>query len=75
MRKPAVIVDNEICNGCSLCFRVGCPAILKGVLDVRTNKPKAVIDAMLCVGCDICLQVCPRHAIFRLASDDNVGAA
>ena len=30
---------------------------------------------MLCVGCDICLQVCPRSAIFRLASDDNVGAA
>jgi indolepyruvate ferredoxin oxidoreductase alpha subunit len=75
VRKPAVTVDSETCNGCSLCFRVGCPAILKGVIDARTNKPKAVIDEILCVGCDICLQVCPRNAIVRLASDDNAGEA
>ncbi len=73
IRKPAVTVDNDVCNGCSLCFRVGCPAILKGAIDTRTAKPKAVIDEVLCVGCDICLQVCPRHAIFRLAPDDNRG--
>lgn len=75
VRKPAVVVESDVCNGCSLCFRVGCPAILKGEIDTRTNKPKAVIDEMLCVGCDICLQVCPRNAIVRLAPDDNTGAA
>jgi indolepyruvate ferredoxin oxidoreductase, alpha subunit len=69
--KPAVVVDAEVCNGCSLCFRVGCPAILQGAIDSRTNKPKAVIDPILCVGCDICLQVCPRDAIFRVGPDDN----
>ena len=69
--KPAVSVDEATCNGCSLCFRVGCPAILKDVIDSRTNKPKAVIDPILCVGCDICRQVCPRNAIFRIAPDDN----
>lgn len=74
VRKPAVVVEGDICNGCSLCFRVGCPAILQGENDPRTNKPKAIIDEMLCVGCDICLQVCPRNAIVRLAPDDNTGA-
>ncbi len=61
-------VDAEKCNGCSLCFRVGCPAIFKGELDAKTAKPKAVIDPLLCVGCDVCLQVCPRDAIYRVAS-------
>jgi len=27
-RRTVVSVDLETCNGCSLCFRVGCPAIL-----------------------------------------------
>lgn len=61
-------VDAEKCNGCSLCFRVGCPAIVKGALDAATGKPKAVIDSLLCVGCDICLQICPRDAIFRVGN-------
>ncbi len=74
-RKPAVTVDAGVCNGCSLCFRVGCPAILEGELDVRTKKPKAVIDRILCVGCDICLQVCPRHAILRVGPDDAAEGA
>lgn len=61
-------VDQEKCNGCSLCFRVGCPAIFKGELDAKTNKPHAVIDSLLCVGCDICLQVCPRDAIYHVGN-------
>ncbi len=61
-------VDEAKCNGCSLCFRVGCPAIFKGELDATTHKPKAIIDSLLCVGCDICLQICPRDAIYRVGS-------
>jgi len=65
-KRQIVSVDLEACNGCSLCFRVGCPAILKSdEHDAKTNRPKAAIDALLCVGCDVCLQVCPRDAIFR----------
>ena len=65
-RRVVVSVDLEVCNGCALCFRVGCPAILKSPeLDAKTNRPKAQIDALLCVGCDVCLQVCPRDAIYR----------
>jgi indolepyruvate ferredoxin oxidoreductase alpha subunit len=65
-RQPVVSVDAESCNGCALCFRVGCPAILKSqAVDAQTGRPLAEIDPLLCTGCDVCLQVCPRHAIFR----------
>ncbi len=61
-------VDQDKCNGCSLCFRVGCPGLYKGELDAKTKKPKALIDPLLCIGCDVCLQVCPRDAIHRVDS-------
>ena len=54
----------EQCNGCSLCFRIGCPAILKSdELDARLQRPKALIDATLCTGCEVCAQICHRDAI------------
>jgi len=55
---------NDKCNGCSLCFRVGCPAILKSdQFDAHYLRPLAVIDPTLCTGCEVCAQVCPRDAI------------
>ncbi len=61
--KPLEVLS-EPCNGCGLCFRVGCPAILKSEeLDARYQRPKALIDAQLCTGCEVCAQVCPRDAI------------
>ena len=55
---------NDNCNGCTICFRIGCPAILKSEeLDERTHRPLAIIDEALCTGCEICAQVCPRDAI------------
>jgi indolepyruvate ferredoxin oxidoreductase alpha subunit len=65
-RSTVVTVDLATCNGCSLCFRVGCPAILKSdEVDEKTQRPKAEIDPLLCTGCEVCLQVCPRNAIFH----------
>ena len=59
---PLAVKDN--CNGCTICFRIGCPAILQSdALDGRTQRPLAVIDPVLCTGCEICAQVCPRDAI------------
>jgi indolepyruvate ferredoxin oxidoreductase alpha subunit len=52
------------CNGCTLCFRIGCPAILKSEeLDEKTKRPKALIDTGMCTGCEVCAQICPRDAI------------
>ena len=66
-------VDEERCNGCGLCFRVGCPALVKSQkLDEKTGRPKAWIDPLLCTGCEICAQVCARKAILfraQLAED------
>jgi indolepyruvate ferredoxin oxidoreductase alpha subunit len=63
----------DACNGCTMCFRIGCPAILKSQeLDAKTQRPKALIDPLLCAGCEVCAQLCPREAIlFR----DQVEAA
>jgi len=57
-------VNVQRCNGCGLCFRVGCPAISKSdVVDAKTGRAKATIDPLLCTGCEICAQVCARRAI------------
>jgi indolepyruvate ferredoxin oxidoreductase alpha subunit len=57
-------VNEERCNGCGLCFQVGCPAIVKSDrLDAKTQRAMAWIDPLLCTGCEICAQVCARKAI------------
>jgi len=54
----------DLCNGCTMCFRIGCPAILQSEeLDAKTGRPKALIDPLLCTGCEVCAQVCPWKAI------------
>ncbi len=66
-------VDEDRCNGCGLCFQVGCPALVRSeVVDEKTGRPKARIDPLLCTGCEICAQVCARKAILfraQLAED------
>jgi indolepyruvate ferredoxin oxidoreductase alpha subunit len=66
-------VIRDKCNGCGLCFRIGCPAILKSdELDEHFQRPKALIDANLCTGCEVCAQICPRDAItFRPVDEDD----
>lgn len=76
---PLEVVEDK-CNGCGVCFHIGCPAILKSdELDPETNKPLALIDPALCTGCEVCAQVCPYDAIpnrdqMRLLEDDGAGS-
>ena len=53
-------VNQEICIGCKVCMRVGCPAIL-----FETENKKSYIDMAKCFGCSVCAQVCPKDAIQR----------
>ncbi|MEI8131570.1 MAG: thiamine pyrophosphate-dependent enzyme, partial [Leptolinea sp.] len=72
--QPTYEVDLTSCNGCTMCFRLGCPAIITSdELDEKTKRPKAFIDPVLCVGCDMCAQVCPRFAISSTSLAVNTG--
>ncbi|TET95083.1 MAG: indolepyruvate ferredoxin oxidoreductase subunit alpha, partial [Candidatus Zixiibacteriota bacterium] len=62
MDEPYV-VDLELCNGCSACFRISCPAILASTETNEHGYPKAEIDTSLCTGCTLCAQICPTEAI------------
>ncbi|MDH4158268.1 MAG: indolepyruvate ferredoxin oxidoreductase subunit alpha [candidate division Zixibacteria bacterium] len=62
MEEPYV-VDLELCNGCSACFRISCPAIEASSQANEHGHPKAEIDSSLCTGCTLCSQICPTEAI------------
>jgi len=62
MDEPYV-VDLELCNACSVCFKLSCPAISASDETDKKGRPKAVIDATMCTGCTLCSQVCPTEAI------------
>jgi indolepyruvate ferredoxin oxidoreductase alpha subunit len=55
-REKAKEVDIELCTGCRLCLRLGCPAI-------AYEDKKAKIDKNFCVGCGMCVEICPKGAI------------
>lgn len=58
--KDKYYVDEELCIGCRICTRTGCPAIR-----FHKAEKKAYIDEFQCVGCSICAQVCPQDAIIK----------
>ncbi len=57
-------VDPAKCTACGACFRIGCPAIVRGSpKDPDGKRYQAKIDPMFCTGCNICAQVCKFGAI------------
>lgn len=67
--RPPYRIDAELCNGCKLCLRIGCPAISLVFPEAR-DKPLAVLDEALCIGCGLCVQLCQRNAIVRTGEPD-----
>ena len=73
-RESALVVDEAMCNGCTNCLDVGCPAVLvtRREQQVRASG-KTVdlawvqIDEQLCTGCGICAKACSRGAIAQKA--------
>lgn len=62
MDRPYTVISDD-CNGCSACFRIGCPAISPSKELTKHNHPKAIIDKSLCTGCALCAQICQPEAI------------
>jgi indolepyruvate ferredoxin oxidoreductase, alpha subunit len=57
-------VDLERCNGCGLCLKIGCPALIKSErVDAKSGRQLVEINHLLCTGCEICAQVCARKGI------------
>lgn len=52
-------IDEEKCEGCRLCLKLGCPAIEGG-----NGKPH--ISEYLCSGCGLCVQVCRHGAVITV---------
>jgi len=64
-RAGAVVVDEEACNLCGLCLKLGCPAL--------AARDEAVVVTDACTGCALCVEVCKRGALSR-ADDGGEGA-
>ncbi|MFO7936726.1 MAG: indolepyruvate ferredoxin oxidoreductase subunit alpha [Kiritimatiellia bacterium] len=56
-------VDSDKCRACGACFKLGCPAIIRGEPAADGKPFKASIDPVQCSGCGLCSQVCRFDAI------------
>lgn len=54
--NPPLKVDKDKCTGCTMCMKIGCPAI-------SMKDKKSEIDFTQCVGCNVCSQLCKFGAI------------
>ncbi|MEW5803663.1 MAG: indolepyruvate ferredoxin oxidoreductase subunit alpha [bacterium] len=58
-------VDHEVCTGCKMCLKLGCPAMSS------LGEGKVLIDSLLCSGCPVCEQVCKAGAIKPVSPPDS----
>ena len=64
-KKGNIVINRELCKGCSLCIRA-CPVkILE--MDTEINSagthPIKVIEIEKCIACGNCYEVCPDVCI------------
>jgi indolepyruvate ferredoxin oxidoreductase alpha subunit len=66
--RGAILVDEDRCNLCGVCLKLGCPALVPGETSISI--------AASCTGCALCVEVCRRGALsFVAASPDDAGCA
>jgi indolepyruvate ferredoxin oxidoreductase alpha subunit len=59
-KESPYFVDQDLCDGCSLCVRLlGCPGII-------VEGDMYYIDQDLCDGCGLCACVCNKEAISQV---------
>ncbi|MDD1678454.1 MAG: thiamine pyrophosphate-dependent enzyme, partial [Methanomicrobiales archaeon] len=57
IRRRPYRVNKDLCSGCGICVRFGCPAIEMADEISSINE--------LCSGCGVCAQLCPQAAIVQ----------
>ena len=57
-------VDEDLCNACQQCLRLGCPS-LRHIEVTHRDRRKVEIDIESCTGCSLCAQVCKPGAITK----------
>ena len=57
--KTVVIIDEELCIGCTLCIQA-CP--VDAILGAAKQMHTVIVDE--CTGCDLCIPPCPVECIY-----------
>ena len=57
---PPHAVEADLCEGCSTCLELGCPAL-------SLTAGTAAIDSTQCAGCGLCMNICAFSAIRPIA--------
>ena len=57
-------VDQELCNACQQCMKLGCPS-LHHLEATHKGRHKVAIDSETCTGCSLCAQLCKPGAIVK----------
>lgn len=67
--KTVVIIDEEICIGCTLCIQA-CP--VDAIVGAAKLMHTVIKDE--CTGCDLCIPPCPVECIYIVPRDQGMGA-
>lgn len=62
-KKPVYRIKTDVCRGCGMCMKPGCPAMTRGA------DGKIHIDDTMCTGCGLCDSLCKFHAVELVKED------